>query len=292
MPAGSQLRSRPILTSSRAPRSRRRRAARRTRSPTPALRSAASRQTARRTRSSRRATRRRPAPNDQTFFASTSNGGGAVRGGAERDVTVLGIDLDVPAVANCLTIDFRFLSEEYPEYVGGSVSDSFVAELDVTNWTASGSSVSAPNNFAFDAQGNVISVNTASNDGGRGGRHVVRRSDAAPLRVHARHAGSPHALPVDLRPGRQRLRLGGLRRPARAGDDWRGRLPAGRDCRHDGQGRRRLHGAAGRHGHVHGYGHEQRRSTTPSWTRSPTRCPPASSTCPSRRRASRPTSHR
>ena len=72
---------------------------------------------------------------DQTFFASTSNGGGAVRGGAERDVTVLGIDLDVPAVANCLTIDFRFLSEEFPEYVGGSVSDSFVAELDVTNWT-------------------------------------------------------------------------------------------------------------------------------------------------------------
>ncbi len=102
------------------------------------------------------------AGNDQSFFASTSNGGGAVRGGAERDVTVLGINLAVPVAANCLTIDFRFLSEEYPNFVGGSVSDAFVAELDVTSWTASGSAVSAPNNFAFDAEGNVISVNTAT----------------------------------------------------------------------------------------------------------------------------------
>ena len=101
------------------------------------------------------------AQNDQSFFASTNNGGGAVRGGGEQDVTVLGIGLDVPAAANCLTIDFRFLSEEFPDFVGGSVNDAFVAELDETTWTASGSGVDAPDNFAFDAAGNVISINTA-----------------------------------------------------------------------------------------------------------------------------------
>ena len=70
------------------------------------------------------------------------------------DVTVLGIDLDVPAGTNCLTIDFRFLSEEFPEFVGSGVNDAFVAELDKTTWTASGSEVIAPDNFAFDSAGN------------------------------------------------------------------------------------------------------------------------------------------
>ena len=63
----------------------------------------------------------------QSFFASTSLGG-TVRGAL--DVTILQIDLDVPAGRNCLSFDFRFLSEEFPGFVGGSVNDAFVAELD------------------------------------------------------------------------------------------------------------------------------------------------------------------
>ena len=63
---------------------------------------------------------------------------------------------------NCLVgIDFRFLSEEYPEYVGSRYNDAFVAELDNSTWTTSGSTISAPNNFAFDPTGNPITINAA-----------------------------------------------------------------------------------------------------------------------------------
>jgi Bacterial Ig-like domain len=69
----------------------------------------------------------------------------------------------VPADRNCLRVDFRFLSDEFPEYVGGTVNDAFVAELDASNFTINpDASVNAPNNFAFDAGGNLVSVNTAA----------------------------------------------------------------------------------------------------------------------------------
>ncbi len=104
-------------------------------------------------------------PNDSTG-SGADDGGPNVRGNTDFDVTILRIDLDVPAPANCLTIDFRFLSEEFPEFVGGSVNDAFVAELDNSTWTTDFSAIVAPNNFAFDATGNVISVNTASMSAG------------------------------------------------------------------------------------------------------------------------------
>ena len=44
-------------------------------------------------------------------------GGPNVRGNTDYDVTVLKVDLDVPVGPNCLSIDFRFLSDEFPEYV-------------------------------------------------------------------------------------------------------------------------------------------------------------------------------
>jgi hypothetical protein len=88
------------------------------------------------------------------------DGGGNVRGNTDRDVTILKIDLSVPAGANCLSFDFRFLSEEFPEFVGSSFNDAFIAELDNSNWTTEGSTINAPNNFAFDEQGNPISINS------------------------------------------------------------------------------------------------------------------------------------
>lgn len=93
---------------------------------------------------------------------SANNGGGAPlgRGNSARDVSVLQLDLDVPAGANCLTIDFAFYSEEFPEFVGyGAANDAFIAELDTTSWTTNSSTISAPDNFAFDPNGNVISIN-------------------------------------------------------------------------------------------------------------------------------------
>ena len=86
------------------------------------------------------------------------------RGATARDVTVLRINLNVPQQANCLTIGFRFLSEEFPQFVGGNFNDAFIAEVDpgTSGWTANAdSTITAPKNFAFDAQGDVISVNTS-----------------------------------------------------------------------------------------------------------------------------------
>jgi hypothetical protein len=97
-----------------------------------------------------------PGPDDDQ---TSPDGGGNVRGDSDYDVTILKVDLNVPADSNCLSIDFRFLSEEYPEYVGQAFNDAFIAELDSSTWTTSGSTITAPNNFAF-APGNVpISVN-------------------------------------------------------------------------------------------------------------------------------------
>lgn len=93
--------------------------------------------------------------------SGTANGGGAVRGNTDRDVSILRVDFTSSAEVNCLSFDFRFLSEEFPEYVGGSVNDAFVAELDTSTWTTVDNDIVAPNNFAFDPSGQVISINSS-----------------------------------------------------------------------------------------------------------------------------------
>lgn len=90
------------------------------------------------------------------------DGGGNVRGNSDYDVTILKVDVNVPAGDNCLLgFDFKFLSEEYPTYVGTQYNDAFIAELDHSTWTTSGSQISAPNNFAFDPKGNPITINAS-----------------------------------------------------------------------------------------------------------------------------------
>ena len=97
---------------------------------------------------------------DPGTFTSVNDGGGPVKGTTDRDVTILQINLNAPASANCLTFDFKFLSEEFPFYVGSNFNDAFIAELDANTWTTVGSNILAPNNFAFDADGDVVSVNS------------------------------------------------------------------------------------------------------------------------------------
>ena len=94
-------------------------------------------------------------------FASTDDGGGNVRGDSDYDVSILKMDLTIPTGANCLSFNFKFFSEEFPDYVSSSVNDAFIAELDTSNWTASSSVITAPNNFAFDSSGDVVSVNSS-----------------------------------------------------------------------------------------------------------------------------------
>jgi len=93
-------------------------------------------------------------------FADTSNTGGNIRGDSDYDVVVLKVDFSVPSGANCLSFNFKFLSEEYPRFVGSAFNDAFVAELDSSTWTTSGSTIAAANNFAFDSSGDVVSINS------------------------------------------------------------------------------------------------------------------------------------
>jgi hypothetical protein len=102
-------------------------------------------------------------PNDSegtTFDYSGLGGDGNIRGDSDLDVTILSFALTVPAVTNpCLGFDFRFLSEEYPEYVGTEFNDAFIAELDTSDWSTSGSDITGTQNFAKDESGNPITIN-------------------------------------------------------------------------------------------------------------------------------------
>lgn len=98
-------------------------------------------------------------PNDSPESGSTA-GGPSIRGA--RDVTIMRIDLRIPKGANCLSFRFRFLSEEYPEFVGDEFNDAFIAELDGSNWRASDKeapAISAPRNFAVTSNRRPIRIN-------------------------------------------------------------------------------------------------------------------------------------
>ena len=104
------------------------------------------------------------ADDPNTSESSGANDGGAsVRGDTDRDVTILRIDCLPDATANCLSLDFAFYSDEFQEYVNTQYNDAFIAELNTSDWTTAGSTITAPNNFAFDPGGNPISINAAGN---------------------------------------------------------------------------------------------------------------------------------
>lgn len=89
-------------------------------------------------------------------------GGPGIRGA--RDVTIFRFNLQVPRGRTCLSFRFRFLTEEFPEFVNQEFNDGFIAEIDETTWGASSFDrprISAPRNFAFDSRGNFITVNAA-----------------------------------------------------------------------------------------------------------------------------------
>lgn len=111
---------------------------------------------------------------------SKSLGGPSIRGA--RDVTILRIVVNVPKEARCLSIRFRFLSEEFPEFVNDDFNDAFVAELDTSNWDASSKedpSITAPNSFATDTKGNPIRVNAVGDASVNASRAKGTTYDAA-----------------------------------------------------------------------------------------------------------------
>jgi hypothetical protein len=96
-------------------------------------------------------------PNDSE---STTTGLGyhSPNRGDANDPTTLGVSFNVPASDNCLNFDYKFFSEEFPEFVGSSFNDRFIAELDQTNWVAAGASSTSPLDFA--AKGTEVSINS------------------------------------------------------------------------------------------------------------------------------------
>lgn len=82
-----------------------------------------------------------------------------LRGDTDYDVSVLKVAVNVPPGANCLAVDYRFLSEEFPEFVGSPFNDAFIAEVDTSSWTTAGSTLSAPNDFATDTSEEGVTVN-------------------------------------------------------------------------------------------------------------------------------------
>lgn len=100
-----------------------------------------------------------PTYKGSTSFPSQASPAPATRGVA-RDWSVLKLDVEVPDTVNCLAFDFRFMSEEYPQFIGSKYNDAFVAEVDSNNWSVqSDGSLVRPNDFAASPLGEPISVN-------------------------------------------------------------------------------------------------------------------------------------
>ena len=105
----------------------------------------------------RQASRRNSAPD-----FGRGSGGPFVRGA--RDVVIFRIDLRVPSNASCLSFRFRYLTEEFPEFVSSEFNDAFIAETNDTTWTTASNedpTISAPGNFAETEGGRLISVNAS-----------------------------------------------------------------------------------------------------------------------------------
>jgi hypothetical protein len=123
-----------------------------------------------------------------------------VRGTTDVDVSILKIPFTTPGRANCLAFDFQFLSEEYPEYVDTQYNDAFIAELDHSTWTTNSggsgdatSTIHAPDNFAYDPSGAVISINAAGVTSMTAGLAAGTTYDGATPLLTASHAVTPGA---------------------------------------------------------------------------------------------------
>jgi len=99
--------------------------------------------------------------NDGEFENATGTEAHDEGTGVVNDLTILHVAINVPTGKNCLALDFRFLSQEYPQWVG-QFDDGFLVELDADNWKIRSGSASfnAPANFATDSSGQPLSVNS------------------------------------------------------------------------------------------------------------------------------------
>lgn len=109
-----------------------------------------------------RATRGLPVANAnpvvETDLFGTDLAGAA--GADGNDLTQVKIALSPPTGATCVSFDFLYLSEEFPNYVDQEFNDIFTAELNESEFELNGNQVSASNNFAYGEDQELLSVNT------------------------------------------------------------------------------------------------------------------------------------
>ncbi len=137
-------------------------------------------------------------PND-VGDSGVESRGPAIRGA--RDVVIMRVDLRVPKGANCLSFDFRFLTEEFPEFVGEVFNDAFIAEIGISTWDASSKvdpTVTSPRNFATDTKGSPIRVNKTGVTGMTAFRAKGTTYDGATRKLRAS---------ASVQPGNRRLYL-------------------------------------------------------------------------------------
>jgi hypothetical protein len=79
-----------------------------------------------------------------------------------RDTTIFRIEVRVPRGASCLSFRFRFLSNEYPQWVGSQYNDAFIAEQGYySRWRSQSKTpyIYAPGDFAKTPDGKIITIN-------------------------------------------------------------------------------------------------------------------------------------
>ncbi len=134
-------------------------------------------------------------PNDSAH-SGVGAGGGHFQGVHNYDVTVLRIDVDVPAGDDCLSVDYRFLSEEFDEYVGGGYNDTFMIQLDRYDWDAAAQKVSNPGDFATD--GDAVGIDSSGPYSVSAERSTGTTYDAATDLIGARTRVTPGAHSIYL----------------------------------------------------------------------------------------------
>jgi len=85
-------------------------------------------------------------PTDTLGVINENPNGTGPLGESACDIAALNLTLSVPEWATSLSFNFRFMSEEYPYWVGQDFNDFFSCLLDGAN-------------IAFDTEGNIINVN-------------------------------------------------------------------------------------------------------------------------------------